>query len=512
MKHPILLVWIFLLTACAFAQNSRKSAQPNIVLIISDDHTQQAISAYGSKIAKTPNIDRIANSGVLFNRAYVNNSICGPSRAAILTGTYSHVNGFLDNDNSSYDSSQDQFVNHLQSAGYQTAWIGKYHLGEDPKGFDYWEILPGQGHYYNPDFIQMDGQRVRKEGYVSDLIEDAAESWLEKRNPEKPFCLILGHKATHRTWMPDLQDLHKYDDVVFPLPANFYDSYEDREAAKAQDMSISKTMVMDYDLKMYADDSKDGNVTRMTPAQRAEFDAYYKPIRDELAKANLSGNALTEWKFQRYMRDYLATAESMDRNIGRLLDYLDAENLDENTIVIYVSDQGFYLGEHGWFDKRFMYEESFRTPMMMRYPGVVSAGMVSDHFVMNLDLAPTLLEAAGVKISERMQGKSFLPMLKNPTLKGREALYYHYYEYGTHSVSPHFGIKTDRYKLIRFYRRVESWELFDLEKDPSEMMNLYGKADYAEVEKELKAKLRQLILDYGDEGALKIFETDISTR
>ncbi|AFL85743.1 arylsulfatase A family protein [Belliella baltica DSM 15883] len=505
MKH----LWILLLLVLGLfsCQNeSQEIAKPNIIIIISDDHTQQAISAYGSKLTQTPNIDRIANEGVLFNKAYVNNSICGPSRAALLTGKYSHKNGYRDNENSFYDSSQEQFVNHLQKAGYQTAWIGKYHLGEDPKGFDYWEILPGQGHYYNPDFIQMDGSIIRKEGYVSNLIEDAAESWLDSRDQNKPFCLILGHKATHRTWMPDLDDLDMFDDVEFPIPDNFYDDYKNREAARVQDMSIAHTMQMAYDLKMYPEDTKDGNVTRMTADQRKIFDAYYNPIYKALNEAGLEGDALTEWKFQRYMRDYLATAASMDRNIGRLLDYLDNHALSENTIVIYLSDQGFYLGEHGWFDKRFMYEESFRTPMMMRYPGVIAPGTVSEDFVINLDIGPTMLQAAGLEIPKDMDGKSFLPVLTDPKAEGREAVYYHYYENGEHAVSPHFGVRTDRYKLIRFYKRVEEWELYDLGNDPQEHNNLFGNEEYAEVHKEMYAKLMRVIEKYGDEEANAIVE------
>ncbi|MFC4870866.1 sulfatase [Negadavirga shengliensis] len=490
--------------------------KPNIIIILSDDHTQQAISAYGSTLTQTPNIDRIAHEGVIFNRAYVNNSICGPSRAAILTGKYSHKNGYKDNENSFYDSGQDQFVNHLQAYGYRTAWIGKYHLGKNPKGFDYWEILPGQGHYYNPDFIQMDGSTVRKEGYVSDLIQDAAERWLDDRNDDSPFCLIVGHKATHRTWMPDLEDLGRFDDIQYPLPDNFYDNYEGREAAKVQDMSIAETMLLDYDLKMYPEDTRDINVTRMNAAQRDQFDTYYRAIHKDLINADLTGKTLTEWKFQRYMRDYLATAASMDRNIGRLLDYLDGNGLADNTIVIYLSDQGFYLGEHGWFDKRFMYEESFRTPMVMRYPGVIEAGSISDDLVMNIDLAPTILDAARIEIPAAMQGESFLPVLTNSQASGRDALYYHYYENGEHAVSPHFGVKTDRYKLMRFYNRVESWELFDLENDPSEMNNVYGQEAYVAVEKEMKERLLGLMEKYEDEEAIEIFnlptELDINRK
>jgi arylsulfatase A-like enzyme len=335
-----------------------------------------------------------------------------------------------------------------------------------------------------------------------------AEDWMNKRDNTKPFCLVIGHKATHRTWMPDTSDMGMFDHTNFPIPKNFYDNYTGRKAAAVQDMTIAKTMIMGYDLKMFANEeaeSKEGSISRMNAAQRAAFDAYYKPIYNDLAARNLSGNALAEWKFQRYMKDYLSTAASLDRNIGRTLDYLDKNKLTNNTIVIYVSDQGFYLGEHGWFDKRFMYEESFRTPMVMRYPGVVKPGSVNDNLVMNLDIAPTVLAAAGVKIPADMQGESFLSLVKHNKSKGRDALYYHYYENGEHSVSPHFGIKTKRYKLIRFYKRVSSWELYDLQKDPTEMINLIDEKKYQKKIVKLKGELKQLIKKYDDKEAEEIF-------
>ena len=478
--------------------------RPNIVIIISDDHAFQAISAYGNKYTKTTNIDRIAKEGVLFNKGYVTNSICGPSRAVILTGKYSHKNGFKDNENSHFDGSQDSFIKQLKGSGYSTAWIGKWHLESQPQGFDYWQILPGQGQYYNPDFQMMDGTKKRTEGYVSDIVEDVSENWMDNRDKDKPFCLVIGHKATHRTWIPDTRDMGTFDNVTFPLPHNFYDDYANREAAKVQDMTISKTMVMGYDMKMFKNQdeaNKEGTVSRMNPEQRKKFDDYYLPIAADLKSRNLSGNALTEWKYQRYMRDYLSTAVSLDRNIGRTLDYLDKNNLTENTIVIYVSDQGFYLGEHGWFDKRFIYEESFRTPMVMRYPGVIKPGTVSNDFVMNLDIAPTMLDAAGVAIPKDEQGKSMLPLFTDKKAKGRDAIYYHYYENGEHSVSPHFGIRTERYKLVRFYKRVNSWELYDLKKDPNEMNNLYGQKKYKKITDKLNLKMDQLINEYDDQDA-----------
>lgn len=496
------ITFILLMICSQLAQAQKK--QPNIVIIVSDDHAFQAISAYGNKQVSTPNIDRIANEGVLFNKGYVTNSICGPSRAVILTGKYSHKNGFKDNENSRFNGDQDSFIKRLTAGGYQTAWIGKWHLESDPQGFSYWQVLPAQGQYYNPDFDMMDGTKRNVTGYVTNIIEDEAEKWLDTRDATKPFCLVIGHKATHRTWIPDTADFGKYDGVKFPLPKNFYDTYEGREAARIQDMSISKTMLMGYDLKMLNDDAKEGSVARMSPSQRAKFDAYYKPIHADLKARNLSGNALTEWKYQRYMNDYLSTAASLDRNIGRTLDYLDKNGLSENTIVIYLSDQGFYMGEHGWFDKRFIYEESFRTPMVMRYPGVIKPGMVSDDFVMNLDIAPTMLDAAGIAIPKDVQGESMMPVLTEKNAKGRDVLYYHYYENGEHSVSPHFGIRTKKYKLIKFYTRVNNWELYDLQKDPQEMNNLYGKKGFEKITATLKNTLNQQLDKYQDDDAKAI--------
>ncbi len=494
---------LILFTACAALTAQPKAKRPNIVIILSDDHAYQTISAYGSKFMQTPNIDRIAKEGVLFNKAYVTNSICGPSRAVLLTGKYSHKNGFKDNETSNFNAAQDLFVKQLQANGYQTAWIGKYHLGTQPQGFDFWQILPGQGSYYNPEMLMMDGSRKRIEGYATNIVEDVTETWLDQRDTSKPFCLVIGHKSTHRTWIPDTTDMGMFDDVTFPFPENFYDAYDNREAAKVQDMTIAKTMILGYDLKMLTPGDKEPAVERMNTVQRARFDAYYQPIYEDFKARNLSGKALTEWKYQRYMKDYLSTAASLDRNIGRTLDYLDQHQLTDNTIVIYLSDQGFYMGEHGWFDKRFMYEESFRTPMMMRYPGVIKPGIKLNGYVMNLDIASTCLDAAGVAIPEEIQGKSILSLLNGKT-KGRDAMYYHYYENGEHSVSPHFGVQTKKYKLICFYKRVDSWELYDLRKDPRDMHNLYGKKKYEKITQQLKSKLNALIAQYEDEDARRV--------
>lgn len=506
-----LLLFIIIISVQVFGQQNNS---PNIVVIISDDHAFQTISAYGSTMTQTPGIDRLAKEGALFTNAYVTNSICGPSRATFLSGKYSPLNGFKDNENSNFNFNQNIFVKQLQKTGYQTAWIGKMHLGDNiPQGLDYYNILPDQGHYYNPDFIGSGNKRTHHEGYVTNIISDFSEQWLDNRNKQKPFCLIIGHKATHRIWMPDLPDLGTFENKTFPLPSTFYDDYKTRKAAKVQDMSIAKTMLMGYDLKMFdnmQEADKIGAIKRMNPEQKKTFMNFYNNIHKDLIAKNLSGNALTEWKYQRYMRDYLATAASLDRNIDRIVTYLDKNNLSNNTIVIYMSDQGFYMGEHGWFDKRFMYEESFRTPMVMRYPGVIKPGTKVNDFIMNVDIAPTLLQAANATIPQDYQGQSFLPLLKHEKYTPKKELYYHYYENGEHSVSPHFGIKTERYKLIRFYKRVESWELFDMKKDPHELNNIYGSKKMKKVTKKLKQQLLDLIEKYKDEEAKKLFYEPIN--
>lgn len=502
--RKIIFLSVFFISLSIWSQQKN-----NIVIIISDDHSFQSIGSYNtSEESYTPNIDKLSEQGLTFNKAYVANSICGPSRACILTGKFSHKNGYTDNETSHYNSDQQQFVNVLQENGYQTAWIGKYHLGRNPKGFDFFKILVEQGHYFNPDFIVSDGQTIRQEGYVTDIVEDEAEKWLDGRDTNKPFCLIVGHKATHRTWMPDLQDLGVFEHVTFPLPPNFYDDYQGRTPASLQEMSIAKDMQMGYDLKMFApgDAEKDGNFTRMTPNQREKYLQFYRSIQADLEQKNLSGKELAEWKFQRYMRDYLATARSLDRNIGRMMDYLERNNLAENTIFVYLSDQGFYMGEHGWFDKRWIYEESFRTPMIMRFPQQIKkTPQTSESFVMNVDVAPTLLDLVGVPIPADMQGVSFAPVVKNPKKEVRSAVYYHYYENGEHAVSPHFGIRDKRYKIARFYKRHNSWELYDLKKDPQEMHNIYNEKSSRCIIKKMKKKLEKEIIKLDDQSAKDIF-------
>lgn len=512
--YSIMIVVTGLISCNSVTDSSRSSTykkQPNIIFIFSDDHTNEAIGAYGNTLAKTPNIDRIAAEGGVFRNFFVANSICGPSRASLLTGKYSHANGFKSNEQR-FNIDQFVFPRLLGESGYQTAWVGKWHLGTLPgDAFDYWNILPGQGYYFNPDFIRQANDTIRYEGYVTDIISELATGWLDKRDVDKPFFLVVGEKATHREWLPDIQDLGAYDDVEFPLPETFYDDYSTRLAAANQDMTISETMRLDIDLKVNLNFEESGIYNRMNEEQLTAYRAYYQDqVSKELNEKKFAGNALTEWKFQRYMRDYLATANSLDRNIGKLLDYLDEQGLAENTVVIYGSDQGFYLGEHGWFDKRFAYEPSLRTPFVIRYPGVVTAGTSVDQFMMNIDLAPTLLEIAGVTVPDEIQGQSFLPILKDKQITGRDAIYYHYYEYPEpHRVMPHFGLRTEQYKLIRFYGEKDFWELFDLESDPHELHNIYGSDGHQLIGIELKEKLNELIVAYEDTDAAGILAREM---
>lgn len=508
MKKILLILISIFFGSDAFTQ---QASRPNIVIILTDDHAVQTIGAYGSKYGATPNLDRLAKEGALFNRAFVANSICGPSRAVLLTGKYSHTNGMRDN-HDTFDASQNVFPARLKQAGFQTAWIGKWHLVSYPQGFDYWNILPGQGQYYNPALISMKGDTTRQEGYATDVITDLTIDWLDKRDESKPFFVVVGEKAPHRTWMPDIADLGKFDHINFPLPKNFYDRYENRIAAGMQDMSIEKTMKLGYDLKMKSDPDKLASafLARMNPEQRKKWNAYYDQVEADFLKKNLTGNALTEWKYQRYMRDYYSTTLSLDRNIGKILAYLDKNKLTNSTLVVYTSDQGFYMGEHGWFDKRFMYEESMRTALIIRYPGVIKPGTVSNQLVSNVDFAPTFLEAAGIGIPKEIQGISMMPLLKDPKAVIRKSVYYHFYEFpGEHSVLKHFGIRTSRYKLIRFYDHKNFWELYDLQKDPAEMKNLYGQKKYAAITLDLKKQLKQLCIENKDEEALRFLAQEL---
>lgn len=469
--------------------SARADDRPNIVFIFSDDHAYQAIGAYGDprKLIDTPNIDRLAREGIRFDRCLVPNSICGPSRASVLTGKYSHRNGFYNNTNSKFDGSQATFPKLLQGAGYQTAIVGKWHLVTDPTGFDSWQILPGQGVYYNPPMID-NGRRVKHEGYATDKITDLSLDWLKGRDKSKPFLLMCQHKAPHREWSPALRHLGHDGDRSYPEPPTLFDDYSGRgQAERDQDMTIAATMT-DRDLKLIPP-------PQLTPEQRKAWDAYYEPRNAAFREAAPQGKDLVRWKYNRYMHDYLGCIKAVDESVGRLLDYLDAEGLAENTIVVYASDQGFYLGEHGWFDKRWIFEESLRTPLLVRWPGVVEPGRTSDALASNIDFAPTFLEAAGLTVPDEVQGRSLVPLLKGlAPADWRKSFYYEYYEYPQpHHVRPHFGVVTDRHKLVRFYAPdVDYWELFDLREDPHELRSVYEDPKYADVVAELKRELDRL--------------------
>jgi arylsulfatase A-like enzyme len=495
----------------AIEAQSHSAQRPNIIYIMSDDHAWQAISAYGGPLkdlAPTPNIDRIARDGMRFDRCLVTNSISGPCRAVILTGKYSHLNGFIKNEGQKpFDGSQQTFPKLLQKSGYITAMIGKWHLGSDPTGFDHWEILPGQGNYYNPDFINSEG-RHREAGYVTEIITEKSLKWLNSvKNSGKPFMLMMHHKAPHREWQPGPHELTLYKNVKFPEPPTLFDDYSNRGTAeKTQDMTISKTMRIEEDLKLYADKSKMNTtgLTRMNAVQMAAWDSVYDPIISQFYKSGLKGDELVRYKFQRYLQDYLACIAAVDKSVGKVLDFLKANGLDKNTVVIYASDQGFYLGEHGWFDKRWMFEQSYKTPLIIEWPGVTKPGSVNNDMVSNIDLAETFLDMAGAEVPSDMQGRSMVPVLKGKTPSNwRKEHYYHYYEYpGSHMVKCHYGISTGRYKLIHYYYDIDEWELYDIKADPQELKNVYDDAAYASVRKDLHKKLSKLMIKFGDSEEL----------
>jgi arylsulfatase A-like enzyme len=450
--------------------------RPNILYIMADDHAAHAISACGSKINRTPNIDRIALEGMRFANCFVTNSICTPSRAAILTGKYSHINGVPVFN--TFDGRQPTLAKYLQAAGYHTGMVGKWHLGSAPTGFDRWNILPGQGLYHDPVFISPDG-RKKHTGYATDLITDFALAFLQERPKDKPFFLMCHHKAPHRAWQPDEKHRKQWESVQVPEPETFDDNETDY--ASRSDAAREATMRVDRDLNA--------------------FDLKQKPPE------GLSARDLKKWKYQRYMRDYLACVASVDDNVGRLLDYLQKSGLAENTIVVYTSDQGFFLGDHDWYDKRFMYEESLRMPFLVRWPAKVKAASVQDGMVLNVDFAPTLMDAAGLKVPADMQGRSFLPLLKGDTPKDwRTSMYYRYYHYPMHHrVQPHYGVRTGQYKLI-FFNKIKQWELFDLRKDPHELKNVYADSAYADTVKALKEEMYRLKKELKDDDQ---FETEL---
>ncbi|WKN44669.1 sulfatase family protein [Tunicatimonas pelagia] len=513
--YILLIVTASLFSACNQpAEKVSEDRSPNIIFIMSDDHAYQAVSAYGHGLNETPNIDRIANEGAIFTRATVTNSICAPSRAVVLTGKHSFKNGKVDNIQP-FDWDQDNFPKLLQANGYQTALIGKIHLDGLPQGFDHSMVLPGQGHYYNPDFL-VNGERQRFEGYVTEITTEHTLKWLkEQRDPDKPFLLMYHQKAPHRNWKPAPKYLTLYDDKTFDPPSNYFDDYEGRgKAAKEQEMEVDGHARWGHDFKLIVDPSGDSTglartLERFSEEQRKQWHAAYEPKNQEFLKTYYAEEELefdedrekeiALWKFNRYIKDYLRTIKSVDDGVGEVLDYLDENGLADNTIVVYTSDQGFYLGEHGWFDKRFMYEQSFRTPLLVRYPKEIEAGMESDALVQNLDIAPTFLDYAGIDIPEPMQGESFRKLVGGETDEWRDAVYYTYYEYpSVHMVKRHYGVATDRYKLMHFYYDIDEWEMYDLEKDPNEMQNVYDDPEYAEVQEQLHTRLTELRDQYGD--------------
>jgi arylsulfatase A-like enzyme len=503
MKYLVFSFLVVWLASCADKEKIKEKKRPNIIFIMSDDHAMQAISAYGhpiSKIAPTPNIDRIAENGALFKHSYVTNSICGPSRAVILTGKHSHMNGFRQNGDH-FDGSQPTLPKMMQQAGYKTALFGKWHLHGYPEGFDDWKIIVDQGNYYNPDFIQ-NGDTTRIEGYATDIITNDALHWLKNREQDTtPFFMMVQHKAPHRNWMPALRHANKYDSVHFPLPHTYFPTFEDQLASAAQLQTIYKDMYEGHDLKMtqeYGSTTLAHNpwpidFDRMTLAQRKAWDEAYLAKNNALHTADLHGEALARWKGQRYLQDYMATIAAVDEGVGQLLDYLKEHELEENTIIVYTSDQGFYLGEKGWFDKRFMYEESFGTPLLMQYQGTIKGNTTINAMVQNLDFAPTFLDFAGISnYASEMQGESFKGLLDGSMKEDdfRQVIYYHYYDYPAfHMVKKHYGIRTHKYKLIHFFDDIDVWELYDLENDPKELRNLIDDSNYRYVRAMMHEKL-----------------------
>ena len=478
----------FCLLFLSLSLHSLCSKQPNILFIFTDDHALNAISAYGgplAKIAPTPHLDRIAKEGMMFNHCLVTNSICAPSRAVVLTGKYSHLNGQLTNKNV-FDGSQQTVPKLLKKEGYQTAIVGKWHLKSTPTGFDHFEVLKGQGQYYNP-MLFTNGKNIKHVGYTTDVITGQALTWLDNRDPDKPFFLMCQHKAPHGKWEPALRHLHEFDDMEIPEPPTLFDDFSGRSPASAQHkMGIADHIGEKRLMLSYA--------SKFTPEQFKQFDNAFRPKNEAFIKAKLTGKERTRWHYQRYIKNYLRCVKAVDENIGRMLEYLDRKKLTKNTIVIYSSDQGFWLGEHGWFDKRWMYEESLHTPLLVRWPSKIKPSSKNDLLVSNLDFAPTFLELAGAEPAKDMQGESLLPLFKGNTPKNwRKTHYYHYYEAGGHGVPIHYGVTDGKQKLIRFPDdKLNTWEFFDLQKDPMEMKNLYADKSYRGDIQSMKKELQRL--------------------
>lgn len=512
----IILFCCAILTS-GLSQIATAAERPNIVFIFSDDHAPHAIGAYNGwlkSVNPTPNIDQLASQGMLFENSFCTNSICGPSRAVILTGKHSHKNGFMNNGNN-FNGDQQTFPKLLREAGYTTAFFGKWHLKSLPQGFDEWKVLPGQGLYYNPDFITANGKE-RIDGHCTDIVTDLSVEWLKGRKEDgKPFMLMCQHKAPHRNWMPALRHLHLYDDIDIPEPPTLFDTYEDNASpARWQELEIDRHMHLNFDLFVDLTPDFDGdsvagqvdrsawrNMQRMTPEQLKAWRDAYGPKDYDFQQANLSGKDLVRWKFQRYAKNYLRCVKGVDESVGRLMDTLEELDLDENTIVIYSSDQGFYVGDHGWYDKRWMYEESLKMPFICKWPGVTKPGSRDTHLIQNLDYAETFLDVAGAPIPDDMQGRSLAPLLKGESPEDwREAIYYHYYEYpSVHMVPRHYGIRTDRFKLMHFYQFGE-WEFYDLATDPDELTNQYENPYYQDEIAVVKEQLEQLRERYEDDS------------
>ena len=490
------------------------TVKPNIIYIMADDLTTQAISAYGGiykDIAPTPNIDKVAKEGMLFQDVLVTNAICGPSRAAILTGNYSNLNGYYKNESGGkFNSEQWTFPQEFQKQGYTTGLFGKWHLGTEPVGFDsfkYHNSAGQQGHYWDPLFNE-NGIDVKEKGYATNLSTDFALTWLDSTKTSKqPFLMILQYKAPHRPWEPDTKYETLWDDIEMPYPATFNDTYEGRELT-AGDTEMTMEYFSRRDMKLERPkDLKKGK-------ESIKWDFYGAKPGEIVQPDGMSNEEGRKWRYQNYIKDYLACVKSVDDNVGRVLKYLKENNLEENTIIVVTSDQGFYLGDHGFFDKRFIYEESLRMPFMVKYPGKIKAGSVNEDIITNIDFAPTLLELAGISTTQKMQGTSFVPILEGKTPKDwQDGMYYHYYEFPFwHHVQPHYGIRTQKYTLAHFYYNIDVWELYDLEKDPGQVNNIYNDPNYAEVTTELKLKLKNLMIKFEDNKSLvdfrKITDTD----
>lgn len=522
MKKTLYIVIISLFAFYACEEKAKEQAlnttevaefqQPNIIYIMADDLTTQAISAYGGiykDIAPTPNIDRIANEGMLFQDVLCTNAICGPSRAAILTGNYSNLNGYYKNESGGkFDASQWTFPQEFQKSGYQTSLFGKWHLGTEPKGFDvfkYHNSAGQQGHYWNPTYNE-NGKNVKEKGYATNLSTDFAMNWLEKdRKKDAPFMMVLQYKAPHRPWQPDEKYEQLWEDIEMPYPSTFNDDYKGRELTAGD-----TEMTMEYFSRR---DMKFEEPKNLKGKEKLKW-AFYGAKPGEVVKPDgMSDEEARKWRYQTYIKDYLACVKSVDDNIGRVLDYLDKNGLTENTIIVLTSDQGFYLGDHGFFDKRFIYEESIRMPFMVKYPKKIKAGTVNEDVITNIDFAPTLLDLANINTTQEMQGKSFKTILEGNTPKDwQQAMYYHYYEFPYwHHVQPHYGIRTQKYTLAHFYYNIDVWELYDLEKDPKQINNIINDPQYASVVEDLKLELKNLMKKYENDKSLADFRTITDT-